>query len=171
MAKDFLKDHAKQVIASHQADERLSIINDKALAGAAIIAIVFDVAMMIYFIIRKEVFAAIPFIIQMVAMGTFVSYYKMKKKDYQIPVTLTGRAISTAMDKRGKLHRIGYYMAESAMFVAVFIALDYFLSERESVKQYVITASVLFVILFLFNYFAVERRVKKYNKYLDGIEE
>jgi hypothetical protein len=107
----------------------------------------------------------------MVLMGTYVSYYKMKKKDYQIPVTLTGRAISTSLGRKGKLNRIGYYLIDTVIFVVVFTILDYFLSEREPIQHYLLTAVILFIISFFFNYFTVERRVKLYNKYLDGLEE
>jgi hypothetical protein len=170
MEKEMLKNHAKQVIAGHQTDERASAINNKALAGAAGIAMAFDVMMMIYHLAQGNVNATLPWILQLVIMGIFVSLYKTRKKDFQIPVTFSGRTVRTGQDKGSRRNRIQYYLVDTAGFVVVFSLFDFFFSGRKPWNEYLIMVGLLFAMSFLLTYFTVEQRVRKHNQYLAELE-
>lgn len=151
-------------------DEREKSTNEKALAGAAVCAILFDIVMMIYYIVNNDIMKSIPYIIQLVLMGIVISMIKTRNNDFQIPRTYSGRQICTEQTSHGKLNRCLYYFTDSIVFAVVFAAFEYLIS-KDSITSAVISLGAMFVVSFIIDYVSCERKVKKYNKLLNSMED
>ena len=91
-------------------DEREIQNNDKALAGAAVVSILCNVALMIIGLVKDNMVMGGIGMLQLCLMGFAVAIIKGRKDSINLPRTFSGKTISTEMTAKGRLNRIGYWV-------------------------------------------------------------
>lgn len=151
-------------------DEREIQNNDKALAGAAVVSMLCNAGLMVYGLISDDLKTGTIAVVQLIIMGLVVAIIKRKKGDVDIPTTISGKKVSTEMTKKGRLNRIGYCALESLCFCIGYTLIDVLLSSDLSIPGLAVQFVILFIVSFVFEYFLLKSKVKKYNKLMAELE-
>lgn len=149
-------------------DEREQSVNTQALAAVGVVGILGTLVTFFYRAFTDK--NPLPDIIVLCAMALVYVIVCRKNKVYEIPKSFTGKTLDTSLDKKGRLNRIKYYMVDSLTFAIACTVIDRILSEAE-IKSLVVNFIGLFVVSLVLDYFWTEHTVKKYNSYLDSLDE
>ncbi|MBQ8297804.1 MAG: hypothetical protein IJX77_08490 [Ruminococcus sp.] len=150
-------------------DEREVQNNDKALAGAAVVSMLFNIVLMVYGAFSDDLKLAVVGMAQLIFMGLVVAVIKHRKNDFDIPKTISGRKINTELTKEGKRSRIGYYLLEALGCAIGFGVIDVLLSQEITAVAIAVTFAVSYIVSFIFDYLHIEHKVKKYNEFMVNI--
>lgn len=152
-------------------DEREIQNNDKALAGAAVVSILCNVALMIIGLVKDNMVMGGIGMLQLCLMGFAVAIIKGRKDSINLPRTFSGKTISTEMTAKGRLNRIGYCCLDSIVFSVVYTLIDLLLNKGQKFSEFAVQFVILFVISFVIEFVHAEYISRKYNKLMASFED
>lgn len=100
-------------------------------------------------------------------------------KDFNIPEDIRGKKLSTASDKKSKKERIMFYIKDTAIFALMWTTFRYFWKGEDGTMfsfesiylNYLLEGLVTFILFVVIKYFRHEASVKRYNKYLESLDQ
>ena len=106
-------------------------------------------------------------------MVAAIAFVNRKNHVYNIPKTiLSGRPLDTEPTKKAKKKRLLYYLGDSAIFASVMSAFTFIFEKDSRHFAEIITEFVIcFIISYVLDYFLEERKVKKYNAYMNTLDD
>ena len=162
-----MKNNANTIIQ----DEREIQNNDKALAGAGVVAILCSVILMIFGLVKDNMVVGGIGMLQLCLMGITVAVIKGRKNSIELPKTFGGKTISTEMTAKGRLNRIGYCCLDSVTFCIGYTLIDKLLSDNVKASELAIQFVILYVISFVIEFVHAEYISRKYNKLMAEYED
>lgn len=151
-------------------DEREIQNNDKALAGAAVVSMLCNLALMIFGLFRDNLLIGGIAALQLCLMGITVAVIKGRKNSIDLPKTFGGKTISTEMTAKGRLNRIGYCCLDSVVFGIGYTLIDMLLNKGVKASELAVQFVILFVISFIIDFIHAEYVSKKYNRLMAQYE-
>lgn len=162
------KKAADKIRSAYPTDERVSAVNEKRMAAAGAIAILYVIVRIIYVGFRGEL--ALPELVLLFLMVFVMWGIDLQNSVHELP-KFFGKELDPAPSARAK--RFLIYLASSAFLAGSWTAVDYFsgLIERENkLAGAAVDFGIGLVICLLLTAFCGERKVKGYNRYQQQLE-
>lgn len=168
MKKDTFRQQktANKLTNAYVTDERLANVNNKGLAAAGVIAIIYCIGMIIYKGMTDQ--NLLPELILLLLMGVAVYFVELKNHVYDVPKAL-GRELNTDKTRSARLQRIAYYLADSLIFALAMEVIS-FLDEKPSFIDMAKDFGAFFIVAFILHFIWSELMVIRYNKYIGSLE-
>jgi hypothetical protein len=164
--------HQKQIAEKlkkrYPTDERVSAVNEKALAACGCAAILYTIGRLVYCGFRGEF--ALPEFILLMVMAALLLTIKDKNGVYELP-TVLGKRLSP--ERSARPGRVGLYALQSALMAGMISAIS-ILSRKEAespLKSALLFFPIGFAVVFLFEFLWNERRVRLYQAQNAVMEE
>ena len=93
-----------------------------------------------------------------------------KNHIYDIPRSCTGKTLDTGTDKKSRKSRIKLYAVDSLFLAAMFNVINLVVDTKFSVSSAVLDVVIGFAVSIVIDYLLHEHIIKKYNKYIDTLE-
>lgn len=159
-----LVDSVKKNAGGQLPDERQQLFNATVLAGAVIFGIAFDLIMMLYYFITKNIEGAYPYVAQLVVMGIGCLLVSLGNKDAQPPtVPFSKRSVNTEKTTRAFLSRIAWCMLDSLVYAGILTACDAYV-DGNVMGSLVADGIVLFCVFTIMESILCEIKVHRYRK-------
>lgn len=153
-------------------DERIKTINQKGLAACGAVAIFYSLGKILYMGFAKNKLA-LPELILFLIFSAIIWFNNIKNNNYDF--SEYGKKYDTSLTGEGKRSRLKKYAVHNLMFAVTFTAADLiFLGDVFSKSIWLegaLTFIGLYIIGFTVDYLVNENKVKKYNKFMDSLEE
>lgn len=149
-------------------DERVKQANDSALAAVGIVSIFCVLISLLYRLYTDQ--NPLPDLISVVVMMITYTVVNSKNHIYDIPRSFTGKTLDTGTDKKCRKSRIKFYALDSLVFAAMFTVIDLVVDTKFSVSSAVLDVVIGFAVSMVIDYLLHEHTIKKYNKYIDTLE-
>lgn len=149
-------------------DERVKQANDSALAAVGIVSIFCVLISLLYRLYTDQ--NPLPDLISVVVMMITYTVVNSKNHIYDIPRSFTGKTLDTGTDKKSRKSRIKFYALDSLVFAAMFTVIDLVVDTKFSVSSAVLDVVIGFAVSMVIDYLLHGHTIKKYNKYIDTLE-
>ena len=147
-------------------DERQQLFNGRLLASAVIFGIAFDVIMMIYYFVTKNIENAYPYVAQIIVMSVGCVLASFGNKEVEPPTILfSKRSVNTDKSAHAFISRIAWCLLDSLIFAAIITAFDAYTNGK--VTGSLILDGILSVCVFwIIDIIICEIKVHRYRKYI-----
>ena len=160
---------ADKITAAYPVDERVSAVNDKGLAACGVIAIFYSIGRIVYVGFKGSL--ALPELILLLVMVAAMTMVERQNHVYNCPKTIIGgKPLDTGMTKKARKSRMLYYLGDSVVFAVIMSVITFFGDKNSrNIVSMAVEFGVCLVICFLLDYFLEERKVRKYNEYMNSL--
>lgn len=155
-------------------DERTSAVTNEGFAVCGAVGMLYFIGRIFYVGAVKQTLA-VPELV-MIFVFTFIMWLNNRiNKNFDF--SDYGNNFDTSLTKKGKRSRMKKYLLGTIPFVLVMTALDIFTDDislgifESKILNVLLEFLMFFAIAFLIEYIPSERKVKRYNKYLDSLED
>lgn len=169
--KDIKSKRSKKFILDERQKEHLAL----SFAGGAFSGYFYTLFVIIFKFIGDRNFRNSYFDIGLlIVMFMAICIYNIKKKEFDLPKTITGKILPTGNAFEEKKARYKHYIWDSLITTIIFIPID-FVDERKifivqsQILNFFILVFIRFIMFFLINLIFGEYNVKKYNEYYDKL--
>lgn len=169
--KDIKSKRSKKFILDERQKEHLAL----SFAGGAFSGYFYTLFVIIFKFIGDRNFRNSYFDIGLlIVMFMAICIYNIKKKEFDLPKTITGKILPTGNAIEEIKVRCKHYILDSLNITIKFIPLDFIHEIRIQILQskilnFLLILLIRFTIFFLLNFIYGEYNVKKYNEYYENI--
>lgn len=156
-------------------DERQKEHISMSFAGGTFFGYLYTLFVVLYKFFKDKRFTNSYFDIGLlIVMYITIYIYHIKKKEFDLPKTITGKILPTGNAFEEKKARYKHYIWDSLITTIIFIPID-FVDERKifivqsQILNFFILVFIRFIMFFLINLIFGEYNVKKYNEYYDKL--
>lgn len=154
-------------------DERVMQQSSLAFSTAALCAMFFDVAMMVYYFVKKSEEKSYPYLAQLLVICVAAGLVMMGKGEPGLPRTLSGRTVSAEKSGKAAARRILSCLIDTVVTVAVITGFNIY-SEGGLPEDIVKETAIFFTVFMLIETAVCEFRVRRWRKHqaeLDAQED
>lgn len=151
-------------------DERQEQINNKSLASAGIVAIIFSLVMMIYYFLKKDLGSSMPHVILLILMCIAFDRSKKQDIDNYFRTTMFGIQIDYSKTKAAFAKRSFLYLLSTLATGAMFCLFTLFLDGKAGLKEFISDGYIFIFVFFACTIIYNEIQVSKYNKKIKFLE-
>lgn len=180
--KGKIEDKARNYIRKKSAagDERIAFNAGNAAAITLYITYSFIIIIAFYKILTNKNFLSETILIFLIPLVFTIAQKKTKGYSPLPPKSTNGTLLNTENSKEGKKSRLKTYIID-ALKDAIFFLISFyvinllsgnksFYKEPNFIISSISTILFCFIIFFIFSYFGCEKKVKKYNKYIEALD-
>lgn len=163
-------ENAKKKNGGALPDEREQLENSNAMNAACAIGLLFDIVMMFYYFITRNIEKSYPYLAQLLVISVVFALVSFGGKTVKPPRTLWSREVDYSKGGKAFAKRALMCSLEQLLFAAALIAFDAY-TEKKVTGSIVTDAIFTFVILALIDITVCELRVRSFRKFLDRLDE
>lgn len=161
-----LIDSVKKKNGGQLPDERQQQFNSSVTACALIFCVAFDLIMMIYFFVTKNVEKAYPYVAQLVIMSIGCFLASLGNKEALPPTTLfSSRSVNTDKTAQAFFSRIAWYMLDSLPFAIVVTLFHMYIDDKET-GSLISDGIIIFCFTTIIESIVSEVKVHRYRKHI-----
>lgn len=147
-------------------DERQQQFNSMVLTTAVTFGIVFDLIMMIYYFVTRNIEKAYPYVAQLVIMGVACLLASLGSREVQPPTILfTKRSVNIGKGAPAFFSRMAWCMLDSLIFAAVLTVCDIY-ADGKVTGSLVSDGLIMFCTFLVVDCILCEIKVRRYRKYM-----
>lgn len=150
-------------------DERVQQENSLAISTAFSFGVVFDLVMIIYYFITRNIEKTYPYIAQLIIMSIGLGIASLGKNSAKPPKTLYGKAVSTDKGFKPFMKRVLACSVEMLFFAVLLIGFDIY-TDKKITGSIITDAIITAVFLILIDVTVCEYRVRRYRNYLAKLD-
>ena len=151
-------------------DERQQQFNSTVVACALVFGVFFDLIMMIYYFVTRNIEKSYPYVAQLVIMSIGCLIASFGNKEAEPPTILfSRRPVNTDKTTRAFLSRIAWCMLDSLILSVVITLFDAY-TDGKVTGSLITDEIIIFCFITIINSVVCEIRVRRYRKYLAALD-
>lgn len=150
-------------------DERQMYQAGTVFSACAIMAVLFDVIMIAYHIIRRNIEKGYPYLAQLLVILVVFAIASLGAKEPDLPKTLSGRSVPPERNRKAFLKRLLSCFLDSIVTVAVITALEIY-ADRGVDGDIVNSIAISFAVFMIIEVIVCEFRVWRWHEHQSKLD-